>query len=90
MNAQRRALIALSEVGELLVSEFPYEVPEDGKYANLPRLLGRCKVTFTFQRGNKVLGDAMLLLWSMDLLHRSLLGILLTCVFEIFIQGCRL
>ena len=48
LNAQRRALIALSEVGELLVSEFPYEVPEDGKYANLPRLLGRCKVTFTF------------------------------------------
>ena len=61
MNAQRRALIALSEVGELLVSEFPYEVPEDGKYANLPRLLGRCKVTFTFQRGNKVLGDVTLM-----------------------------
>ena len=61
LNAQRRALIALSEVGELLVSEFPYEVPEDGKYANLPRLLGRCKVTFTFQRGNKVLGDVTLM-----------------------------
>ena len=56
-EAQRKALIALSDVGELLVQKFPFNVPEDGKYANLPRLLGRCKVTFSFSRNNKPIGD---------------------------------
>ena len=54
---QKRALLALADVGELLVEEFPYDVPEDGKYGNLPRLLGRCKVTFAFTRKNKPLGN---------------------------------
>ena len=62
LDAQRRALLALAEVGELLVSEFPYEVPVDGKYANLPRLLGRCKVTFSFtSNNNKPIGDVTIM-----------------------------
>jgi len=61
MDAQRKALIALADVGELLVPQFPYKVPEDGKYANLPRLLGRCKVTFSFARNNKPLGDVTII-----------------------------
>jgi len=47
---QKRALRALSEVGEFLVDRFPFDVPEDGKFSYLPRLLGRAKVTFTILR----------------------------------------
>jgi cyclophilin family peptidyl-prolyl cis-trans isomerase len=47
---QKRSLRALSEVGELLVDSFPYDVPVDGKFSFLPRLLGRAKVTFTITR----------------------------------------
>ena len=47
---QKRSLRALSEVGELLVDSFPYDVPVDGKFSFLPRLLGRAKITFTITR----------------------------------------
>jgi peptidylprolyl isomerase len=55
--AEQNALYALSEVGELLVSSFPYDVPTEGKFSYLPRLLGRARVTFTFRRENKVIGN---------------------------------
>lgn len=54
---QKDALLALSEVGELLVAAFPYDVPAEGKFSNLPRLLGRARVTFTFRRRNQILGN---------------------------------
>jgi peptidylprolyl isomerase len=54
---QKRALLLLSEIGELLVSKFPYEVPSEGRFSYLPRLLGRCKVTFTFRRRKTILGN---------------------------------
>jgi hypothetical protein len=54
---QKEALLSLSEVGELLVSAFPYNVPTEGKYSYLPRLLGRARVTFTFRRKNQILGN---------------------------------
>ncbi|KAL7576750.1 hypothetical protein ACA910_005665 [Epithemia clementina (nom. ined.)] len=47
---QRLALLALAEVGELLVATFPYDVPSEGKFSYLPRLLGRARVTFSFRR----------------------------------------
>lgn len=49
-DAKRRALFALSELGELLVPSFPYAVPTRGKFGYLPRLLGRCTVTLSFER----------------------------------------
>ena len=49
-GAQRRALRILAEVGELLVDRFPFDVPSEGKFSYLPRLLGRAKVTFTVTR----------------------------------------
>ena len=49
-EAKRRALFALSELGELLVPSFPYAVPTRGKFGYLPRLLGRCTVTLSFER----------------------------------------
>ena len=55
--AQRKALLALSDVGELLVSNFPYSVPTEDKFSYLPRLLGRAKVTLTFRRDRKLLGN---------------------------------
>ena len=54
---QKRALLLLSEIGELLVSKFPYDVPTEGRFSYLPRLLGRCKVTFTFRRRKTILGN---------------------------------
>lgn len=56
-NAQKKALRSLSEVGELLVEKFPYDVPEDGKFSYLPRLLGRSKVTLSIVRPGKRRGD---------------------------------
>ena len=47
---QQEALLALAEVGELLVATFPYDVPAEGKFSYLPRLLGRARVTFSFRR----------------------------------------
>lgn len=49
-SSQKRALRILAEIGELLVEKFPYDVPKDGKFGYLPRLLGRTKVTFTIVR----------------------------------------
>lgn len=49
-EGKRKALFALSEVGELLVPSFPYAVPTRGKFGYLPRLLGRCTVTLLFER----------------------------------------
>lgn len=54
---QKRALLTLSEIGELLVAKFPYDVPTEGKFSYLPRLLGRCRVTFTFRRNKTLLGN---------------------------------
>ena len=39
--------ITLSEIGELLVKEFPDAVPTKQKFAALPRLLGHERVTFS-------------------------------------------
>ena len=47
---KREALLVLSELGELLVPSFPYAVPTRGKFGYLPRLLGRCQVTLSFER----------------------------------------
>ena len=54
-QSQKEALRALSEVGEFMVDRFPFDVPMEGKFSYLPRLLGRSKVTFTISRprGNK-------------------------------------
>jgi peptidylprolyl isomerase len=54
---QKEALLALADIGELLVSTFPYDVPTDGKFSYLPRLLGRAKVTFSIRRKNELLGN---------------------------------
>ncbi|GKY98756.1 hypothetical protein MPSEU_000831900 [Mayamaea pseudoterrestris] len=61
LQIQRRALLALSEIGELLVAAFPYPVPTQGKFSYLPRLLGRARVTFTMSRKNVVLGNVTIL-----------------------------
>ena len=42
---------------EFLVRRFPYDVPTEGQYSYLPRLLGRAKVTFTMRRKNKIMGN---------------------------------
>jgi peptidylprolyl isomerase len=39
------------------VPAFPYDVPTEGKYSYLPRLLGRAKVTFGIKRKKKSLGN---------------------------------
>lgn len=49
-EGKKKALLTLAEVGELLVTNFPFAVPSGGKFGNLPRLLGRCTVTFSFER----------------------------------------
>jgi peptidylprolyl isomerase len=55
--AQKQALLALADVGELMVPEFPYNVPSQGReYETLPRLLGRAKVTFTVRRPSPASG----------------------------------
>ena len=42
---------------EFLVPAFPYDVPSEGQYSYLPRLLGRAKVTFAIKRKKKLLGN---------------------------------
>lgn len=54
---QKEALIALCYLGELLVEKFPYEIPKQGKYSYLPRLMGRARVTFSMERDGNPLGD---------------------------------
>ena len=58
---QKSTLMSLAEVGELLVDSFPYEVPVDGKFSFLPRLLGRAKVTFLITRPARVGGKDVVL-----------------------------
>jgi hypothetical protein len=58
---QRKALLALADIGELLVGSFPYDVPREGKFSFLPRLEGRCRVIFMFERGGNVLGNCTIL-----------------------------
>jgi len=50
---KKQAVLALSEVGELLVEKYPYDIPKEGKFSYLPRLLGRTRVTFVIKRPNK-------------------------------------
>jgi cyclophilin family peptidyl-prolyl cis-trans isomerase len=50
VQREKDAILALAEVGELLVARFPYDVPAADRYSYLPRLLGRARVTFTFRR----------------------------------------
>ena len=54
---QKAALLLLSEIGELLVAKYPYEVPTEGRYSYLPRLLGRCAVTFSIRRRKRIVGN---------------------------------
>jgi len=58
---QRECLLALADVGELLVARFPYEVPTEGKFSYLPRLQGRARVQFSFRRGKKMLGNVTII-----------------------------
>jgi len=58
---QKDALLALADIGELLVPSFPFDVPNEGKYSFLPRLLGRCRVTFSFKRGTESLGNVTII-----------------------------
>ena len=60
-DVQRSALIGLSDLGELLVTQYPYEVPTEKKFSYLPRLLGRARVTLTFRRKSKILGNVTIL-----------------------------
>ena len=61
MPTQKNALLALADIGELLVPSFPFDVPNEGKFSFLPRLLGRCRVTFSFKRGNTPLGNVTII-----------------------------
>ena len=54
---QKKALLSLADVGGFLVKEFPYDVPTEGRYSYLPRLMGRAKVTFEMRRRKKILGN---------------------------------
>ena len=60
-RVHREALLTLADVGELLVSQFPYQVPTEAKFSYLPRLQGRARVTFSFRRGTKALGNVTIL-----------------------------
>lgn len=42
---------------EFLVRSFPYDVPTEGQFSYLPRLLGRAKVTFEVRRRKSILGN---------------------------------
>lgn len=66
VEGKKKALFALAEVGELLVASFPYAVPTRGKFAYLPRLLGRCTVTFSFERPSSTASRAFGGLFSSD------------------------
>jgi peptidylprolyl isomerase len=61
LTRQKSALLALSDIGELLVGPFPYDVPSEEKFSFLPRLQGRCCVTFTFKRNRDILGNVTIL-----------------------------
>lgn len=42
---------------EFLVRSFPYDVPTEGQFSYLPRLIGRAKVTFEVRRRKTILGN---------------------------------
>jgi cyclophilin family peptidyl-prolyl cis-trans isomerase len=50
IHCEKETILALAEVGELLVSRFPYDVPSSDSFSFLPRLLGRARVSFAFRR----------------------------------------
>jgi peptidylprolyl isomerase len=52
MAERGKALDLVGQIEELMVPEFPYEVPE--AYSNLPQLKGRAKVEFTTNKGKIV------------------------------------
>jgi hypothetical protein len=56
-DRQKGALPANSNIGELLVKVFPYNVPSKGKFSCLPRLLGRATVTIKSKRAGATLGN---------------------------------
>mmetsp|Transcript_8966 Transcript_8966/g.11011 ORF Transcript_8966/g.11011 Transcript_8966/m.11011 type:complete len:578 (+) Transcript_8966:109-1842(+) len=60
-DAQKRALMVLSRIGDMLVAQYPFTVPSEGKYSYLPRLLGRATVTFAFTRQSKPLGNVTII-----------------------------
>jgi len=49
MMVKKQAALALSEVGGLLVKKYPYDIPKEGTFSFLPRLLGRTRVTFVIK-----------------------------------------
>ena len=53
MMVKKQAVLALSEVEELLVKTYPCDIPKEGKFSFLPRLLGRTRVTFAIKRPSK-------------------------------------
>ena len=53
MMVKKQAALALSKVGGLLVKKYPYDIPKEGKFSFLPRLLGRTQVTFVIKRPTK-------------------------------------
>ena len=50
---KKQAVLVLSEVEELLVETYPCDIPKEGKFSFLPRLLGRTRVTFVIKRPSK-------------------------------------
>lgn len=58
---QKDALLAFADIGDLLLASFPFVVSNDGKFSVLPRLLGRCRVTFTFKRGEELLENVTII-----------------------------
>ena len=53
MMVKKQAVLALSKVEELLVETYPCDIPKEGKFSFLPRLLGRTRVTFAIKRPSK-------------------------------------
>lgn len=60
-EVKKKTLLALGNLGELLVDRFPYNIPRKGKYAYLPRLEGRTTVTFVMERKGKPLGNVTII-----------------------------
>ena len=52
-DSRRRLLAQVGEVEELMVGDFPFEVPEE--YSNLPQLKGRATVLLTTSQGDVTL-----------------------------------
>jgi len=67
-QSQKQALRALSVVGEFLVDRFPYDVPQEGRFSYLPRLLGRAEVTFTVSRPKKKGSDKVEVVGNLTIL----------------------